>query len=129
MSIKDCRAAFACWFTFCATALVFPTYATGKSAAEPPRLIPGLGEAHHPVSTKNRQAQKFFDQGLALIYGFSNEEARRCFEHAARLDPKLAMAWWGVALTLGPNINIPVDPEREKAAYDAVQRALALQDN
>lgn len=84
---------------------------------------------HHPVSTKNRLAQQFFDQGLKLVYGFNHDEARRSFQHAADLDPKLAMAWWGVALTLGPNYNLPVDPEREKAGYDAVQRALSLQEN
>jgi tetratricopeptide (TPR) repeat protein len=94
-----------------------------------PRLMQGLGEVHHAVSTKNQQAQKFFDQGLALVYGFNHDEARRCFEHAADLDPKLAMAWWGVALTLGPNYNLPVDPEREKAGYDAIQHALALQES
>jgi tetratricopeptide (TPR) repeat protein len=95
----------------------------------PPRLMPGLGEVHHPVSTKNREAQQFFDQGLKLVYGFNHDEARRSFQRAAELDPKLAMAWWGVALTLGPNYNLPVDPEREKAGYDAVQRALSLQEN
>src|SRR5881275_1008327 len=95
----------------------------------PPRLMPGLGDVHHPVSTKNREAQQFFDQGLKLVYGFNHDESRRSFQRAAELDPKLAMAWWGVALTLGPNYNLPVDPEREKAGYDAVQRALSLQDN
>src|ERR1700747_1230178 len=95
----------------------------------PPRLMPGLGEVHHPVSTKNPQAQQFFDQGLKLVYGFNHDEARRSFQRAAELDPKLAMAWWGVALTLGPNYNLPVDPEREKAGYDAVQRAMALKQN
>lgn len=97
--------------------------------AAPPALMPGLGEVHHPVSTKNRQAQQFFDQGLKLVYGFNHDEAQRSFQRAAELDPKLAMAWWGVALTLGPNYNLPVDLEREKAGYDAVQRALALQGN
>src|SRR5437762_551959 len=95
----------------------------------PPRLMPGLGDVHHPVSTKNRQAQQFFDQGLNLVFGFNHDEARRSFQRAAGLDPKLAMAWWGVALTLGPNYNLPVDPAREKAGYEAVQRALALQEN
>lgn len=94
-----------------------------------PRLMPGLGEVHHPVSTKNREAQQFFDQGFKFVYGFNHDEARRSFQRAAELDPKLAMAWWGVALTLGPNYNLPVDPEREKAGYDAVQRALSLQEN
>jgi len=91
--------------------------------------MPGLGEVHHPVSTKNRQAQQFFDQGLKLVYGFNHDEARLSFERAAQLDPKLAMAWWGVALTLGPNYNLPVDPEREKAGYDAAQRAVSLKEN
>jgi hypothetical protein len=107
--------------------------AIGSSAATknepPPRLMPGLGEVHHPVTTKNREAQQFFDQGLKLVYGFNHDEARRSFRRAAELDPKLAMAWWGVALTLGPNYNLPVDPEREKAGYDAVQRAVSLQEN
>jgi tetratricopeptide (TPR) repeat protein len=94
----------------------------------PVRLIPGLGEVHHPVSTKNKQAQQFFDQGLKLVYGFNHDEARRSFQRAAELDPKLAMAHWGVALTLGPNYNLPVDPKRERAGYDAVQRAVALKE-
>ena len=99
------------------------------NSASSPQLMPGLGEVHHPVSTQNAQAQQFFDQGLKLVFGFNHDEARRSFQRSADLDPKLAMAWWGVALTLGPNYNLPVDPEREKAGYDAVQRALALQEN
>jgi tetratricopeptide (TPR) repeat protein len=102
-----------------------------STQAESPkvRLLPGLGKVHHRVSTKNPEAQKFFDQGIAFLFGFDHEAAQQSFEKAAQIDPKLAMAWWGVALVLGPNINIPVDPEREKAAYDAIQRALALQEN
>src|SRR5260370_38199412 len=100
-----------------------------KNRNAPPRLMPGLGEVHHPGSTHNRQAQQFFEQGLKLVYAFNHDEARRSFQRAAELDPKLAMAWWGVALTLGPNYNLPVDLEREKAGYDAAQRALALQEN
>jgi tetratricopeptide (TPR) repeat protein len=99
------------------------------SSGPPPRLISGLGEVHHAVSTKNQQAQKFFDQGLALLFGFNHEAARRCFQRAAELDPKLAMAWWGMAMSVGPNYNFPADAEREKAGYDAIQRAIALQDN
>lgn len=95
----------------------------------PVRLIPGLGDVHHPVSTKSKEAQQFFDQGLNLVYGFNHDEARRSFMRAAELDPKMAMAQWGVALTLGPNYNLPVDPEREHAGYDAVQRAVALKEN
>jgi tetratricopeptide (TPR) repeat protein len=110
--------------------LIDPAFVHAKTKrSSGPGLMRELGEVHHAVSTRNQQAQRFFDQGLALLYGFNHDEARRCFEQAADLDPKLAMAWWGVGLTLGPNINIPVDLEREKVAYDAVQRALALQDN
>lgn len=94
--------------------------------AKPAALIPGLGDANHPVSTTNQQAQLFFNQGLALVYGFNHDEAVRSFQRAAELDPKLAMAHWGIALALGPNINMPVDAEHEKAAYEAVQKARSL---
>src|ERR1043166_7729784 len=109
--------------------LTIPISSDARTKSNVPPLMPGLGDVHHPVSTKNRVAQQFFDQGLKLVYGFNHDEARRSFQHAAELDPNLAMAWWGVALTLGPNYNLPVDPQREKAGYDAAQRALALQEN
>jgi tetratricopeptide (TPR) repeat protein len=117
-------AALVFFFTFLITA-----NAATKNPEAPVRLIPGLGDVHHPVSTKNKEAQQFFDQGMSLVYGFNHDEARRSFMRAAELDPKLAMAHWGVALTLGPNYNLPVDPERERAGYDAVQRAIALKEN
>ena len=91
-----------------------------------PALMTGLGSLHHPVSTSNADAQKFFDQGLALVYAFNHDEAIRSFKRAAELDPQMAMAHWGIALALGPNINLDVDPEREKAAYEAVQKARTL---
>jgi tetratricopeptide (TPR) repeat protein len=94
--------------------------------AKPAVLMSRLGEHHHPVSTKNPEAQRFFDQGLILIFAFNHDEAVRSFKRAAELDPNLAMAYWGMALALGPNINLDVDPEREKAAYEAIQKALAL---
>src|SRR5262245_53640156 len=68
-------------------------------------LVTGLGNHHHPVSTKNPMAQRFFDQGLTYIFAFNHDEAVRSFKRAAELDPKLAMAHWGIALALGPNIN------------------------
>jgi tetratricopeptide (TPR) repeat protein len=86
----------------------------------------GLGNLHHPVSTTNAEAQQFFDQGLCLVFGFNHEEAARSFHRAAELDPQLAMAWWGVALAAGPNYNMPVDPEHEKIAAEAVAKAKAL---
>ncbi|MEH1919169.1 tetratricopeptide repeat protein [Nostoc sp.] len=93
---------------------------------QPYNLISGLGTIHHPVSTSNPQAQEFFDQGLNLIYAFNHDEAVRSFQYAAKLDPHLAIAYWGIALALGPNINSAIDPNRELAAYQAVQQALAL---
>jgi len=90
-------------------------------------LLPGLGPVHHPVSTRVEDAQRFFDQGLALIYAFNHDEAARAFAKAAELDPKLAMAHWGYALAVGPNYNLTaVDPAANKAALDAVARAAAL---
>jgi tetratricopeptide (TPR) repeat protein len=89
-------------------------------------LVTGIGDLRHPVSTKNPQAQQFFDQGLRFIYAFNHDEAARSFQHAAELDPKLAMAYWGVAEAVGPNYNDPADPDRYKHAHDAVQQAVDL---
>jgi tetratricopeptide (TPR) repeat protein len=85
----------------------------------------GVGNVHYPVQTKDPQAQRFFDQGMAYLYGFNHEAAIRSFQHANELDPDMAMAYWGVALALGPNINLDVDPDHEKKAYEAVQSAMA----
>jgi tetratricopeptide (TPR) repeat protein len=89
-------------------------------------LVTGLGDLHHPVSTHNSEAQQFFDQGLRFIYAFNHDEAARSFQHAAELDPKMAMAYWGVAEAVGPNYNDPADPERYKRAHDAVEKAVEL---
>src|SRR5262245_32764564 len=94
--------------------------------SRPVTLDPGLSAAHHAIQTTNPEAQKFFDQGLTLIYAFNHEEAVRSFQKASELDPGSPMPHWGIALALGPNINQDVDPEREKAAYEAAQRALGL---
>jgi len=93
---------------------------------KPAILYTNLGSYHHPVSTRNPEAQKYFDQGLTLIYAFNHDEAIRSFRKALELDPDLVMAHWGIAYALGPNINLDVDAEHEKAAYDAVQKALAM---
>lgn len=108
--------------------LVFPSQALAQTL-QPYTLISGLGTHHHPVSTRNSEAQKFFDQGLNLIYAFNHDEAARSFKYAAELDPQLAMAYWGIALALGPNINLDVDSDREIAAYEAIQQAVALSSN
>ena len=101
---------------------------TGAATAETPvRLIENLGSFRFPVSTASAEAQKFFDQGAILLYGFNHDEAARSFRRAAELDPTLAMAHWGVAMALGPNYNeTRISPERMKAAYDAVQKGLSL---
>jgi tetratricopeptide (TPR) repeat protein len=91
----------------------------------PPPLFTNLGDHHHPVSC-TADAQVYFDQGLRLVYGFNHDEAVRAFEEAARRDPSCAMAFWGVALALGPNINLPLDGERAAAAHQAMQHATAL---
>ena len=94
--------------------------------SHPVTLVTGLGDLHHPVSTHNPEAQQFFDQGLRFIYAFNHDEAARSFQHAGELDPKLAMAYWGVAEAVGPNYNDPADPDRYKHAHDAVQKAVDL---
>jgi len=95
-------------------------------ASTPAPLFDNLGTHHHAVTTKSKQAQRYFDQGVRLIYGFNHDEAIRSFKEAARLDPQCAMAYWGIAFALGPNYNLPVDSERQAAAYAAVQQAVAL---
>jgi tetratricopeptide (TPR) repeat protein len=89
-------------------------------------LMSGLGDLHHPVSTTNPEAQKFFDQGMRLIYAFNHQEAAGSFERAAELDPKMAMAYWGLAEAVGPNYNDPADPDRYKQAHEAIAKAQAL---
>jgi tetratricopeptide (TPR) repeat protein len=93
--------------------------------SKPPALILDLGQHHHTISTKSPEAQRFFDQGLILVFAFNHEEAARSFRRASELDPQSAMPFWGLALALGPCINLDVDPPHEQTAYEAVQKALA----
>ncbi|SOD42010.1 hypothetical protein [Nitrosovibrio sp. Nv4] len=97
----------------------------GPAGQLAPRLQ-DLGPHTFPVSTRNKQAQLFFNQGLNLAYGFNHAEARRAFREAARLDPTLAMAYWGQALVLGPNINAMMEPNEEPQAYEMVRQARLL---
>src|SRR5262245_38466221 len=96
------------------------------AAPRPVTLVSGLGDLHHPVSTKNAQAQAFFDQGLRFIYAFNHDEAARSFARAGELDPKLAMAHWGVAEAVGPNYNDPASEDRFKRAHEEIQKAVEL---
>ena len=88
-------------------------------------LFENLGQLHFGISTENKEAQAFFNQGIRLTYAFNHAEAHRSFMEAARLDPASAMSYWGQAYTLGPNINDPIpDTQRKLKAYEAVQKAL-----
>lgn len=89
-------------------------------------LLKNLGNYTMDVTSVSAEAKKFFDQGLTLYYGFNHLEAFRSFKEAARLDPGFAMAYWGQAMCLGPNINAPMDPADGKTVYDAVVRAKSL---
>src|SRR3984893_734182 len=89
-------------------------------------LMTGLGDWRHPVSTKNAQAQEFFDQGLRLIYAFNHDEAARSFQKATELDPKLAIAYWGIAEAVGPNYNDPASEDRFVQAHQAIEKAASL---
>ena len=97
----------------------------GPNGELAPRLQ-NLGTHTFPVSTTHAGAQRFVNQGLNLAYAFNHAEARRAFREAARLDPSLAIAYWGQALVLGPNINAVMEPNEEPHAYELIQKAMSL---
>jgi tetratricopeptide (TPR) repeat protein len=100
-----------------------------QSTAVPGQLAPrlqNLGNHKFPVTTNSARAQLFINQGLMLAYGFNHAEAERSFHEAARLDPNCAMAYWGMALVMGPNINMAMSPEAEQPAYETIRKAVAL---
>ena len=92
---------------------------------EPP-LWDGLGSITYKITTKNEKAQAYFNQGLRLAYAFNHGEAQRAFRKAQKLDPDCAMCFWGEALVLGPNINLPIQEDAIAPAYAAAQKAIAL---
>ena len=98
-----------------------------SESEKPPMLLSGLGTHSHPITTQNPEAQKFFDQGLSLLYGFNRYEALRSFRRAAELDPEALMPYWGMAMAQGPYINIDLDGGIQmKESCEAVQAGLAL---
>jgi tetratricopeptide (TPR) repeat protein len=110
-------------------------YTENEKTSEPspsgqlaPRLQ-NLGSHTFPVTTLSRDAQQFMNQGLNLSYGFNHAESGRSFREAARLDPECAMAYWGQALVLGPNINALMPAEEESPAYELVQTAISKKGN
>jgi len=85
-----------------------------------------MGTHHHPITTSNPEAQAFFDQGVALVFGFNHEEAERSFQRASTLDPGAPMPYWGVAWSVGPNYNLDIDDPRAKRAFEAIEKATSL---
>ncbi|MCP3982709.1 MAG: hypothetical protein GY716_25745 [bacterium] len=108
-----------------------------RALEEDPRLAPGQlapvlegrGDNHFDVTTVSDRAQLFFDQGLSLTYGFNHQEALRAFKEAARLDPSCAMAYWGWALVLGPNLNLPMMDDVVAQAYEAIRSAVDMKED
>ena len=86
----------------CWAALFSSTEAAPADQTDAPALFDNLGSLHHPITTTSEQAQRYFDQGLRLVYAFNHEEAIRSFEAAIQQDPQAAMPYWGIALALGP---------------------------
>jgi len=105
---------------------VRPEPAQTAQSAQSPRLMPGMGNHHHAIATTSSEAQRYFDQGFDLVFGFNHEEAVRSFKRAAELDPKSPMPHWGIAWALGPNYNLDVDDDRAKQANAAIAQALML---
>jgi tetratricopeptide (TPR) repeat protein len=100
----------------------------GPTSQDSVPLYDNLGTHHYRVTTSDPVAQRYFDQGLRLYYAFNHAEAIRAFEEGARRDPSCAMCWWGVAAALGPNINMPMEPEAETLALEAIRAARARAD-
>ena len=87
-------------------------------------LFDRLGDFHRKVTTSSNEAQKFFDQGMRFLWAFNHDESTRSFAKAAELDPSSAMCYWGIALTVGPNYNVPMMAEpRAKVAWEALAQA------
>src|SRR6266705_4567307 len=111
-----------------AIGLSCPADAQEKRAADKAAdlSLTAVGRQHHAIQTSSNEAQEYFDQGITLLYGFNHEEAARPFQKAAQLDPKSPMPLWGVAMAVGTNYNANVDAEREKIAFDTIQKASKL---
>ncbi|KGQ18055.1 TPR domain containing protein [Lysobacter dokdonensis DS-58] len=99
------------------------------AAAPAPPLFENFGALHRDIASPVPAAQRYFDQGMRLAYGFNHEAAGRAFAEAARLDPLCAMCVWGQALVLGPNINLPMSPDAAPQATALARKAQSLSDN
>src|SRR5437868_1478066 len=92
-------------------------------------LFNNLGNLNHPVTTTSKTAQKFFNQGFTLMYGFNHEEAVRSFQQALKYDSAMAMAYWGIAFCYGSNYNWPADMNATRKAYENISKAKSLSEN
>jgi tetratricopeptide (TPR) repeat protein len=101
-----------------------PPTPSGETAKQP--LFDGLGGVHLAITTASEQAQKYFDQGLALAYAFNHAAADLAFTEAQMVDPDCAMCYWGSALVLGPNVNAKMDPGNVPRAFTLVSKAAEL---
>ena len=123
--------------TLAGLAVAAPAAAQPEGHAPPPRasvadwakgarLFDGLGGFHRKITTASPEAQRYFDQGMRFVWAFNHDEATRSFAKAAELDPRCASCYWGVALTLGPNYNMPLMAEpRARAGWEALEKARA----
>jgi tetratricopeptide (TPR) repeat protein len=111
---------------FIVTAVSVPCVSAADEPVTPVPLYKDLGKHHHAITTKSPQAQRYFDQGLRLTYAFNHAEAIASFKEGARIDPDCAMCYWGAAMAMGPNLNLPMDLKDEPAAHALAQQALAL---
>ena len=90
------------------------------------QLFDGLGTFHRKITTRSPLAQRYFDQGMRFIWAFNHDEATRSFAKAAQIDATCASCYWGVALTLGPNYNMPMmSSPRAQVGWAAVRKAEA----
>lgn len=109
---------------------LYDRFAEPQATPPPPEVTPvgatlleGLGNYSMPITTSKPEAQRWFDQGLALTYGFNHDAAERSFLKAVEIDPDCAMCWWGSALVLGPHVNAAMDPANNQPAWYRLQRA------
>ncbi|MBH0196584.1 MAG: hypothetical protein HP494_13570 [Nitrospira sp.] len=98
---------------------------TPHDTRRPVPLYDNLGTLHHAITTSSEEAQRYFDQGLRFVYAFNHDEAVQAFEESAKLDPTAGMAYWGIALALGPNINAAMGRQQERRAMEALGKARA----
>ena len=126
-SLRMVLVSFVAWFasSLLGWLSLLASVAHPMNPASPPPLFSNLGSLHHQITTTSELAQQYFDQGLRLVYAFNHEEAILSFQEAARQDPQAAMAYWGIALASGPNINAPMSKEDGRRAVDAIQKARA----